>query len=316
LDCCQYFRILYPDPTKTKIILFTNDKNLSVKAMVHDIEVISRFTVQLELASVRSSISRSKDDSRNDMVSSSPKYSDHSSGNGDHDLMMDDDLVTKPSSETPERLKNGARKNSSKSISGFRAEHNDRELQRIKSSSDQTTVIPDGMDPSLFRLTNHVLKNLRWFLEAVIPDHLQARYGAKWKDLTNFDKEATRVKEEEMKWDSKRLAQPVKILQEHWVVFADVYQRPSQARKARESVDRLQSFVKTWTRVEVFGLGKVYKKDVRTLLEDVDVVLSGVTTLPESVDVGSLSGTASFYEPRKRITLMKDWKAEYDRLHD
>ncbi|KAG0290590.1 RNA endoribonuclease [Linnemannia gamsii] len=316
LDCCQYFRILYPDPTKTRIILFTNDKNLSVKAMVHDVEVISRFTIQLDLASVRNSISRSKDDNRNDMVSS-PGLSDHIGDVGDDDLMMDDDAVSKPSSKSSElQPKNRSRRNSGKVLGEFRAEHNDRELQRIKSSSDQTTVIPDGMDPSLFRLTNHVLKNLRRFLEAVIPDHLQARYGAKWKDITNFDKAATRVKEEEMKWDSKRLAQPVRLLQDHWSVFAEVYQRPSQARKARESVDRLQSFVKTWTRVEVFGLGKVYKKDVRVLLEDVDAVLSGVTTLPESVNVGSLSGTASFYEPRRRITLMKDWRAECDRLHD
>lgn len=247
----------------------------------------------------------------------SPGHSDHSGDVGDDDLMMGDDAVSKPSIKSSEpRPKSGSRKNSSKILGEFRAEHNDRELQRIKSSSNQTTVIPDGMDPSLFRLTNHVLKNLRRFLEAVIPDHLQVRYGVKWKDITNFDKAATHVKEEEMKWDSKRLAQPIKLLQDHWTVFADVYQRPSQARKARESVDRLQSFVKTWTRVEVFGLGKVYKKDVRVLLDDVDIILSGVTTLPDSVDVGSLSGTASFYEPRNRITLMKDWRAECDRLHD
>lgn len=324
LDCCQYFRILYPDPTKTRIILFTNDKNLSVKAMVHEIEVISRFTVQLELSSVRSSISRSsKDDISNNMTS--PGHSDHSGDNGgdgdlmiDDNLMIDDDTVSKPSNNmnSEPRPKHGSRKNSSKSLSEFRAEHNDRELQRIKSSS-QTTVIPDGMDPSLFWLTNHVLKNLRRFLEAVVPDHLQARYGSKWKDITNFDKASGgRVKEEDMKWDSKRLTQPVKILQEHWAIFADVYERPSQARKARESVDRLQLFVKTWTRVEVFGLGKVYKKDVRVLLEDVDVVLSGVTTLPDSVDLGSLPNTASFYDARKRITLMKDWRAECDRLRD
>lgn len=319
LDCCQYFRILYPDPTKTKIILFTNDKNLSVKAMVHEVEVISRFTVQLELMSVRSSISRSsKDDTSNNIISLG--HTDHSGGgDDDDDVMIDGDAVLKPSnsksSET--RPRNGSRKNSSRSLNEFRAEHNDRELQRIKSSCVQTTVIPDGMDPNLFRLTNHVLKNLRRFLEAVVPDHLQARYGTKWKDITNFDKASGgHIKEEEMKWDSKRLAQPVKILQEHWVVFADVYERPSQARKARESVDRLQSFIKTWTRVEVFGLGKVYKKDVRVLLEDVDVVLSGVTTLPDSVDLSSLPNTASFYDPRKRITLMKDWRAECDRLHD
>ncbi|KAK5822862.1 PIN domain-containing protein [Linnemannia elongata] len=319
LDCCQYFRILYPDPTKTKIILFTNDKNLSVKAMVHEVEVISRFTVQLELMSVRSSISRSsKDDTSNNIISLG--HTDHSGGGGDDDdVMIDGDAVLKPSnsksSET--RPRNGSRKNSSRSLNEFRAEHNDRELQRIKSSSVQTTVIPDGMDPNLFRLTNHVLKNLRRFLEAVVPDHLQARYGTKWKDITNFDKASGgHIKEEEMKWDSKRLAQPVKILQEHWVVFADVYERPSQARKARESVDRLQSFIKTWTRVEVFGLGKVYKKDVRVLLEDVDVVLSGVTTLPDSADLSSLPNTASFYDARKRITLMKDWRAECDRLHD
>ncbi|KAF9150171.1 RNA endoribonuclease [Linnemannia schmuckeri] len=321
LDCCQYFRILYPDPTKTRIILFTNDKNLSVKAMVHEVEVISRFTVQLELSSVRSSISRSsKDDNSNDIAS--PEHSDHSGGgDGDDDLMMDGDAVSKPSNNnnsknSEPRPKNGSRKNSSRSLSRFRAEHNDRELQRIKSSSDQTKVIPDGMDPSLFRLTNHVLKNLCRFLEAVVPDHLQARYGAKWKDITNFDKGGGCIKEEEMKWDSKRLTQPVKIMQEHWVVFADAYERPSQARKARESVDRLQSFVKTWTRVEVFGLGKVYKKDVKVLLEDVDVVLSGVTTLPDSIDVSSLPGTASFYDARNRIALMKDWRAECDRLQD
>ncbi|KAF9543698.1 RNA endoribonuclease [Mortierella hygrophila] len=325
LDCCQYFRILYPDPAKTRIILFTNDKNLGVKAMVHEVEVISRFTVQLELSSVRSSISRSsKGDPSNDMTS--PRHSDHSGGNGgdddlmvDDDLMIDDDAVSKPSkSKSSEpRPKSGSRKNSSKSLSKFRAEHNDRELQRIKSSIDQTIVIPDGMDPNLFWLTNHVLMNLRRFLEAVVPDQLQARYGSKWKDITNFDKASGgRVKEEDMKWDSKRLVQPLKVLQEHWVVFADTYERPSQARKARESVDRLQSFVKTWTRVEVFGLGKVYKKDVRILLEDVDVVLSGITTLPDSVDLSSLPSTASFYDARGRITLMKDWRAEYDRLGD
>ncbi|KAK3844696.1 MAG: PIN domain-containing protein [Linnemannia gamsii] len=316
LDCCQYFRILYGDPTKTRIILFTNDKNLGVKAMVHEVEVISRFTVQLELSSVRDSISRTKDNSKNDISTECSTPSNHI-GDDDSMMMDDDNSARKPSSnpaaETTTRPKAVSRKSSNKTTAEYRAEHNDRAIQRIL-SSEQSVVLPEGMDPHLFQLTNHILKNLRRFLEAVLPDHLQARYGSKWKDISRFEK--GRIKEEEMRWDSKRLAQPIQILQEHWVVFAGVYERPSQARKARESVDRLQSFVKTWTRVEVFGLGKVYKKDVRILLDDVDVVLSGVTTLPDSLAKDSLPGSASYYDARNRITLMKDWKAECDRLRD
>ncbi|KAF9128968.1 hypothetical protein BGW39_004580 [Mortierella sp. 14UC] len=317
LDCCQYFRILYRDPTKTRIILFTNDKNLGVKAMVHEVEVISRFTVQLELSSVRDSISRTKGDSKDNMSIERITPNSHG-GENDDSMMMDDDSARIPNNNsaptsTTTRPKAASRRSSNKTTAEYRAEHNDRVIQRIMSSG-HSVVLPAGMDPHLFRLTNHVLKNLRRFLEAVLPDHLQARYGSKWKDISGFDK--TCVKEEEMKWDSKRLAQPIQILQEQWVVFADVYERPSQARKARESVDRLQAFIKTWTRVEVFGLGKVYKKDVKILLEDVDVVLSGVTTLPDSIAKDSLPGTASFYDARNRIGLMKDWKAECDRLQD
>ncbi|KAF9928519.1 hypothetical protein FBU30_002318 [Linnemannia zychae] len=310
LDCCQYFRILYPVPEKTRVILFTNDKNLSIKAVVHDIEVISRFDVQLELSLVRNAISRSNNSQNMTLTN-----------DYDESMTMDDDTLQH--AKSPATIQSGGSpRKSSKRLSvnglkaahnGFRAIHNDRELERIK-SMDQGFVIPEGMDPSLYRLTNHIIKNLRRYLDAVIPDHLRARYGPKWRDLTRFD--TNPVKEEEMKWDTKRLVRPIQILQEHWSAFSDPLERPSQARIARESMDRLQAFVKTWTRVQVFGLGKVYKKDVRILLDDVDLILAKVTILPDTVTNDSLQGTASFYDAKSRITLVKDWRAECDRLLD
>ncbi|KAF9307705.1 hypothetical protein BGZ91_008258 [Linnemannia elongata] len=143
----------------------------------------------------------------------SPGYSDHR------------DAVLKPSNSksSEPQPRNGSLKYSSSSLNELRAEHNDRGLQRIcgmnswgKQKCDQQTAIPDGMDSNLFRLTNHVLKYLRQFLGAIVPDHLQARCRSKWKDIVNFDKASGgHIKEEEMKWGSNRLAQPVKILQKH-----------------------------------------------------------------------------------------------------
>ncbi|KAG0042162.1 hypothetical protein BGZ89_007035 [Linnemannia elongata] len=112
----------------------------------------------------------------------SPGYSDHR------------DAVLKPSNSksSEPQPRNGSLKYSSSSLNELRAEHNDRERQRI-------CAIPDGMDPNLFRLT-HVLKYLRRYLGAIVPDHLQARCRSKWKDIVNLEMASGgRVKEEEMK---------------------------------------------------------------------------------------------------------------------
>ncbi|KAF9100104.1 hypothetical protein BGX23_006068 [Mortierella sp. AD031] len=303
LDCCQYFRVLYPNQAKTKVFIFTNDKNLSVKALVHEFQVITRFKVNIDLLAVRNVISGT-------IANCQDKTSFAQDSDEESMMLDDDDSVWKHNSDTG---KDSAGK-SSRRGSSYRVEHNDRELQRIKAGS-QAVQLPNGMDPKLFQLTNHVLKTLRRFLEATIPDHLQARYGSTWKEHTNFDR--SRVKEEDLRWESKRLTQPFRLLEDQWsYVFSDLYSRPSQAKKARESLDQLQAFTKTWSRVEVFGLGKVYKKNVAVLLDDVDNILSAIATMPASVTAASLPNSASFYDASNRIHLMKSWRTECDRLHD
>ncbi|KAI1311042.1 hypothetical protein EDD11_003584 [Mortierella claussenii] len=258
LDCCRYFRQLYPNKQDTKINLFSNDRNLCVKALIHEFRTISWNKIPFELGPVSAAIL----------------------GSGSVNRVEDDHMaIDSDQSSGAVESTRAIRTKSSKSGGEYRLEVNDREIQRIKTSSSKITATPDGMDPKLFELTTHIIKNLRRHLEFTVPDHLMAHYGQDWRKITNFDE--TRVKEEDAAYDCGRLSQPIMLLMRYWRnVFADLYGTPSQALAVRSRIDNVQAFVKKWSRVETFGLGKVYKKDLTVFLDDVDIILAGLTSKP------------------------------------
>ncbi|KAG0212548.1 hypothetical protein BGX28_006147 [Mortierella sp. GBA30] len=326
LDCCRYFRTAYPDAKKTKVTLFSNDRNLCVKALIHEVRTIAREKINFELETVRSAIlgiESVQTSASTYFLDKNGMEEDFAMIDDDHDMGMGMGTAMESTVTTF-----GTKKVSiihKNSRGEYRTEVNERELQRIKSS--KITQAPDGMDPKLFELANHVLKNLRRYFEFAVPEHLKAYYGSEWKSITDFN--ATRVKDDDMSWDSKRLTQPIQLLQKHWqIVFADLYGNSERAKDARAHLDKLQSFVKGWERVETFGLGKFYKKDLATFLEDVDAVLVGVMVKPV-MRKSSLSTPSSpnwmpnespdsnvFYDPSSRIRLMKDWKGHCRALRD
>ncbi|KAF9947641.1 hypothetical protein BGZ72_010407 [Mortierella alpina] len=326
LDCCRYFKTVYPDGKKTRVTLFSNDRNLCIKALIHEVATISREKVNFELETVRNSILGIEPAQ---MITAGQPY--HQNGMEEDFAMMDDDEDMGMGADTGVKHTRIASNGSNISIvhknsrGEYRTEVNDRELQRIKSSSSKITEAPAGMDPKLFDLANHVLKNLRRYFEFAVPDHLRAYYGSKWKEISGFD--VTRVKEEDLSWDTKRLAQPIQLLQKNWSVFASLYGSGDRAKSARAHLDKVQVFVKGWERVETYGLGKVYKKDLASFLEDVDAVLVGVMVEPatrkssspssptkQSLDQSSQS--SKFYDASSRIRLMKDWKGHCKVLSD
>ncbi|ORZ14923.1 PIN domain-domain-containing protein [Lobosporangium transversale] len=299
LDCCCYFRNLYPNQKSTKIALISNDRNLCVKAMIHEIITVSYEKVPFEPETVITAILQIKAIAMEE----------------DDQMMVDHD----PVGET--KVLDGVRANlklssspSSRPRKGYRLESNDRELRRIKANNFRNTAIPDGMDPKLFELTSHIVKNLRRYLEVTVPNHLEAYYGETWKDVTDFNKSL--VKQEDVVYDCRRLEQPITLLQRYWnSVFSALYGAPSKAEKAREHLNNLQSFIKTWSRVETFGLGKVYKKDLRVFLESIDVVLTGLVTepVPRKVSPGTPSlvkhpMTRIYYDEPNKTRLINDWK--------
>lgn len=195
---------------------------------------------------------------------------------------------------------------------------NQRELQRIKSSSKVISA-PAGMDPRLFELTTHIIIRLRRYLEFAVPDHLKAYYGTEWKNRTRFDDQST--KPEDMQWDCRRLAHPISLLQTYWrPVFTDLYHSASQSNKARTHLDSLHTFVKSWDRVETFGLGKVYKKDLTSFLDDVDAILAGVlikppnSSTPTDLSAEEIAARETMYDATTRIRTIKDWKTHCSML--
>lgn len=309
--------------------LFSNDRNLCVKALIHEVMTISREKIKFEVETVRNLILGIEP-----AQTSTASQPYHQNGMEEDFAMMDDDEDMGRDMDMGVKHSRTASKTSNVPIvhknsrGEYRTEVNDRELQRIKSSSSKITEAPAGMDPKLFDLANHVLRNLRRYFEFAVPDHLRAYYGSHWKEISGFD--VTRVKEEDLSWDSKRLVQPIQLLQRNWSVFASLYGSGDRAKSARAHLDKVQVFVKGWERVETFGLGKVYKKDLASFLEDVDAVLVGVMVEPVTRKSSSSSSPSSptkpsldassqnskFYDASSRIRLMKDWKGHCKALCD
>ncbi|GJJ72212.1 hypothetical protein EMPS_04569 [Entomortierella parvispora] len=319
LDCCRYFKAAYPDEQRTRVNLFSNDRNLCVKALIHEIKTISRDKVSLEVKTVLAAILGQQKKEQPPRAAMDMMTLDD---NDDEDMMG-----SKPS---PPATKPSLSRSSSSGVSiisgssrgTYRTEVNERELQRIK-SGPKTAEAPQGMDPGLFNLTSHVIKNLRQYFEFAVPDHLQAMYGSDWKLMTDYDR--TVVKGEDLAYDCKRLAQPIQLVLRNWAIFADLYGGSDRASKAKNHLNQLQMFVKTWDRVETFGLGKVYKKDLVAFLNDVDAVLAGLMTKPaKSIRSSSQpmsssakeTDTAKYYDASSRIQLMKNWKAHCSALAD
>ncbi|KAF9191744.1 hypothetical protein BGZ51_006800 [Haplosporangium sp. Z 767] len=315
LDCCRYFRTLYPDTKTTKISLFSNDKNLCVKALIHEIKTISRGKVSFDLKCVRTAILGEEPTETKALSQSQNEITPQ-----EDSMLLDDDNSMGSGGESPESNSSHRVSVVSTMVKGrYRTVANDRELERIK--QNLITNAPDGMDPNLFELTNHVVKNLRRFLEVAVPEHLKSCYGNSWVSKTGF--KSSPVKGEDHERDCRRLVQPIQLLQQHWhSVFASLYGNHKLAQKARLHLDNLQAFTKGWDRVQTFGLGKVYKKDLTAFLEDVDVILMGVLAKPaEPLDSSSLMevstpDTNKFFDPSTRIQLLKDWKRHCQALRD
>ncbi|KAG0032678.1 RNA endoribonuclease [Podila clonocystis] len=298
LDCCQYFQSELGTDKKTKVTLFSNDRNLCVKAMIHEVATLSHGKIDFEVEPVMAAIFGTK-------RPTSP---------GANDLSMDTDCSgLDASTHNPYNysVSGGVTKVSS-GKGTYKTIVNQRELQRIKSSSKVISA-PVGMDPHLFELTTHIIIRLRRYLEFAVPDHLKSYYGTEWKNRTRFDDNCT--KPEDMQWDCRRLAHPISLLQTFWrPVFTDLYHSASQSNKARTHLDSLHTFIKSWDRVETFGLGKVYKKDLTTFLDDVDAILAGVlikppgSSTPTNLSPEEITARETMYDAATRIRTIKDWK--------
>ncbi|KAG0052674.1 hypothetical protein BGZ83_002283 [Gryganskiella cystojenkinii] len=320
LDCCRYFQTAYPNAKKTRVNLFSNDRNLCVKALIHDITPISREKVNFEIKTVLAAILGQKE--QKEAPPSQPSTQDHMMLDEDDDMMYDASASSSSTKDRPTLSRSnssGVSIVSKDSRGNYRTEVNERELQRIK-SGPRAAQIPPGMDPNLFNLATHVIKNLRRYFEVAVPDHLKATFGSDWKKITDYHR--TIVKEEDQTYECKRLAQPVHLVLRHWPeVFAELYGNSERAYKAKTHMNKVQLFVKSWDRVETFGLGKVYKKDLVAFLNDVDVVLVGLMTKPAKTASSSSSSIgetehAKFYDASSRIRLMKDWRAHCNALAD
>ncbi|KAG0096745.1 RNA endoribonuclease [Podila epicladia] len=304
LDCCQYFQSELGTDKKTKVTLFSNDRNLCVKAMIHEVATLSHGKIDFEVEPVMAVIFGSK----------IPKNSETNRSSMETDSSVLDASIHNPynTSASEGVAKVGSGKGTYKTIV------NQRELQRIKSSSKVISA-PAGMDTRLFELTTHIIIRLRRYLEFAVPDHLRSYYGTEWKNRTRFDDNCT--KPEDMQWDCRRLAHPISLLQTFWrPVFTDLYHSASQSNKARTHLDNLHTFIKTWDRVETFGLGKVYKKDLTAFLDDVDAILAGVLIKPPSCSTPTdlnpedIAARETMYDAATRIRTIKDWKTHCSML--
>ncbi|KAF9300319.1 RNA endoribonuclease [Mortierella antarctica] len=304
LDCCQYFQSELGTDKKTKVTLFSNDRNLCVKAMIHEVATLSHGKIDFEVEPVMAAIFGSK----------SPKNSGTNRSSMETDSSVLDASIHNPHniSGSGGVAKVGSGKGTYKTVV------NQRELQRIKSTSKVVSA-PAGMDSRLFELTTHIIIRLRRYLEFAVPDHLRSYYGTEWKNRTRFDDNCT--KPEDMQWDCRRLAHPISLLQTFWrPVFTDLYHSASQSNKARTHLDNLHTFIKTWDRVETFGLGKVYKKDLTAFLDDVDAILAGVlikppsSSTPTELSPEDIAARESMYDAAIRIRTIKDWKTHCSML--
>lgn len=305
LDCCRYFHNMYAG-SAAKVTLFSNDRNLCVKAMIHDIRTLSHNRTPFEVGSVIEAILGS---------GVTPSVQD--------DMMMDEgnDANNSPTAPVWDLLRNsstGSTLKARKSTNRYRSTANDHVIQQIKAS--KVTTVPEGMNPMLFQLTSHVIKNLRSCLEFAVPDHLRAYYGDDWE--TRYG--AASVKPEDAEYDCKCLALPIRSLQEYWgPVFSGLYRSKASARS---HLNNLQAFIKIWDRVETFGLGKVYKKDLTAFLVDVEVVLEGLLTKPKTSSATSTAGNgthqpthdleAHYYDATNRRQLLEECKHYCRSLED
>ncbi|KAF9428415.1 hypothetical protein BGZ94_002474 [Podila epigama] len=287
---------------RARVTLFSNDRNLCVKAMIHEIATLSYGKIQFEVETVMATIVGQS-------LSNSPKTPQLP--NGSTAMLMESEMNGRDSGALSIKASGVAIVGSSKRT--YRTVVNERELERIKASSKVISA-PEGMDPRLFELTTHILIRLRRYLEVAVPDHLKAYFGPEWKSRVKFDEK--KPKPEDMQWDCRKLAHPIHLLQTFWrPVFSDLYHSVSLANRAKLHLDGIQSFVKSWDRVETFGLGKVYKKDLTVFLEDVDAVLAGVmvkpscSTSPTDLSPTQVADRDKMYEAQTRIRMVKDWKA-------
>ncbi|KAF9961652.1 RNA endoribonuclease [Modicella reniformis] len=314
LDCCQYFRNLYADEMITTVTLFSNDRNLCVKAMIHDIKSLSHNKIPFEVQTVLEVIlsARQIHETEDDMMVDSDVYmSSHSTASARNSTASarNSTASAKSSTTLAEHFnKTPSARGVSRSKKGYRTEVNDRVIQKIKATS-RITAAPKGMDPKLFEFTNFIIKNLRGYFEFAVPDHMRAYYGDDW----NY--EMTHFKQEDAAYDSRCLVHPIQLLQKYWCpVFTDLY---GSTTKARSHLNSLQTFVKNWNRVETFGLGKVYKKDLNVFLEDIDAVLQGLLTNPRKKSSAPAEALQlskhndlddQYYNTSNRLRLMQDWR--------
>jgi hypothetical protein len=95
-----------------------------------------------------------------------------------------------------------------------------------------------------------------------------------------------------------------------------------RSSKAQSHLKSLQSFVKNWDRVETFGLGKVYKKDLTVFLDDVDAILEGLLTSPKQPLHSAAQSPkhadpgVQYYNVTNRKQLIKEWRAYCMELQD
>ncbi|KAG0222176.1 RNA endoribonuclease [Actinomortierella wolfii] len=331
LECCRYYKTLFPDIHQTRISLISNDRNLGIKAMIHEIGHISfqntRFVADTVIdlilhgkakdltngtdkdeparKSMPPSNSTSASVSKATAVTSPGTRRRNSSSRKSFDLPMDCDMIEDPTRAaslnpdgmTFEEMTNyvsqigrhkGHHSRDGKShriwYSGYRLDVNDQELERLKLTSRPLATPPPGMQLALFHLTNQMMKTLRQFLELAVADHLAAFYGARWRDLTDYH--IVKVQESDLPYETRRIQAPLQLMRRCWrSVFQDLYETSSKSGwtrgKAERHLDSMVDFVKRWERVEMFGLGKIYRKDVDQFLQDVEAILDGLLVKPQ-----------------------------------
>ncbi|KAG0343624.1 RNA endoribonuclease [Podila humilis] len=335
LDCCQYFQKLMSDRKRTKVTLFSNDRNLCVKALIHEIATISHGKVEFTVDAVIKVVSGS-DQKNSDHINdtATPAGTMASAATATSTAIIA--TTTTTTATTNNTTKNNAinmtggsgpsvdsstmemdeplcivRVNSTGCGKGTHiTASNQRELQRIKATS-KVIAAPPGMDSHLFELATHIIIRVRRCLDRAVPDHLEAYYGAEWKRRTRYDDK--RTKPEDMQWECRRLAPSIQLLQTFWhPVFADQYHSTAQGSEAKLHLDSVQTFIKTWDRVETFGLGKVYKKDLVSFLDDIEAVLTGILSkpksYPENLTPEEMAERERMYDPATRLKLIKEWK--------
>ncbi|KAF9971932.1 hypothetical protein BGZ73_005022 [Actinomortierella ambigua] len=283
LDCCRYYKTLYPDIHQTRISLLSNDRNLGVKAMIHEIGHISfqnsgfvaDKVVDLLLHGKAQDLTGGEKDATLTNSSASAK-------------------ATASSSSTSSSLQ---RKHASDRTSNDLMD----DLHVPDDPTRMASLNPDGM--TFEQMTDYV---------GQIGQHKRSKSGAsarrrsKSNRSSSYRLEVNDQELERLKMEGKPVTKPPPGMQanlfyltcqvvgtvrqflelavvDHLAAFYGTRWRSSRSvsEAAERHLDSMADFVKRWERVEMFGLGKIYRKDVDQFLEDVDVILAGLLVKPE-----------------------------------